>query len=78
MCNATLTFKIDCGVAKINFSFSFYIYQKVFGGLKYQYHNERVYNYSRAIIEHNIKTTRNGNKWEQKKSKIQKEEFQLL
>jgi hypothetical protein len=63
----TLTFKIDCGVVKINFSFSFYIYQKLFGGLKYEYHNERVYNYSRAIIEHNIKTTRNGNKWDQKK-----------
>ena len=58
----TLAFKIDCGVVKINFSFSFYIYQKLFGGLKYEYHNERVYNYSRAIIEHNIKTTRNGNK----------------
>ena len=48
----TLTFKISCPPVTINFSFSFYIFQKVFGGLYYEYHNIREYKYSRAKINH--------------------------
>ena len=70
-----LSFQIKCPPVNINFSFSFYIYQKLLGGLKYEYHNVREYKYEDKI-SHSITTTRNGNKWiDKKKSKIETEKI---
>ena len=65
----SLSFQIEILVGKIEFSFSFYLFQKIFGSLKYEHHNERVYKYSNSkLIEHNRITTNNGGRWGRKKN----------
>ena len=59
----TLTFQIKA-LVEINFSFSFYIFQKLFGSFKYEYHKERIYKYAKSkFLEEKISKTKNGGKW---------------
>ena len=76
----TLSFNLDLGVIKLKFSFSFYIYKKLFGGFLYSYHNERSYKYKKTKrLKHEIKYTKNGNRWAKKKeNKVITEEYSLL
>ena len=60
----TLTFQIKIMGKDISFSFSFYIFNKVLGGLKNERHNERIYNYSKSkLIETKRISTKNGGRW---------------
>ena len=53
-----LSFSLNLGIVKIDFSFSFYIYQKTFGGFKYEYHSIRNYEKKSDFIEKKIKIKR--------------------
>ena len=75
----TLSFQIELFGFEINFSFSFYVYQKIFCGFKYIHHNERIYKYGGNKIEHVIKRTKNGRRYrDDKVNKVISETYELL
>jgi hypothetical protein len=76
----TLTFQLNIMGADINFSFSFYIFNKVLGGLKNERHKERIYNYAKSkLIETNRILTKNGGRWGRDKiNDVEKKVYTLL